>query len=84
MESIKLYLERFRGLQAPDTDLKKLIIQTVSDVVGVKLDKKSISFQGQTVFIKARSVIKAEIFIHRQEIIKQLEEKLDRSLGELV
>ena len=72
MEAIKLHLEKFRRLSPPDDELKTLLLTAIKEELGATLDKKAISFQGLTVFLRAPAALKAEIYLHQEAILERL------------
>ena len=72
MEAIKLHLEKFRRLRPPDDELKTFLLAAIKEELGATLNKKAISFQGRTVFLRAPSALKAEVYLHQEAILERL------------
>jgi hypothetical protein len=68
MKKIGDLLSRFQHLESPDQK-KEFLLKLIRDIIGVTLDKKHLELRGKTLFIKASSAIKNEIFLHRQELL---------------
>ncbi len=72
---INTFLEKFKLTLFKKEDLYKDIIDSVFDSIGVKLDVKDIKIIHNEIKIKTSPIIKNEILIHRDNILKILLEK---------
>ncbi len=72
MKSLTSLLARYTHIQAPDATLKRAFIKAVENILEVSLDEKDITISKNTVFIHAPSVIKHEIRVNQQEILKEV------------
>lgn len=76
MDGIKLFLERFKNLLPPDDQLKTLLVEIIKEECGVPLDKKSITVNRWSVFVKAPAAAKNEIYLHQEKILERLASSL--------
>ena len=77
MDSIKLFLARFKDYLPPEIAAKGIIREVIKEKTGIELksDEVEISKNG-TVYIKARPVAKSEIFLKNEAIMEELELRL--------
>ena len=79
MKTLSNLLARYAHIQAPNATLKKAFIKAVEDVIEVTLTSQDLDISKKTVRIKAPSVVKNEIRINQQEILKNVSEELKDS-----
>ncbi len=72
-------IERYkRILQPPQASIEKEFIQVVTETVGIQLLAHQVSYtvSNKTIYIKAPSILRSELLLHKVEILKVLKEKL--------
>jgi hypothetical protein len=69
-------LNKYRQLTPPDSHLKSVVIETIHQYVGVEVKPNQIKFKGKNVFIQASPIIKSEILLKQNLIIKKLNSEL--------
>ncbi|MDP6387900.1 MAG: hypothetical protein QGG63_01325 [Candidatus Pacebacteria bacterium] len=69
-------MEKFKKITPPDKLVKEVCIDTVKKIVGIDIEKDNIDVRNGIIFISADSIIKSEIFLKKNEIIKNLTQKL--------
>jgi len=74
MKNISDFLGKFQIIISSDDDLKESIILAIKNTIGIVLNKKDLKVLGDTVFIKTSPVIKNEIFLKKEKIIKKINE----------
>lgn len=72
MESLKLYLTKFRGILPVDGLVKQAVISAVAKHAGVKLKTTDIQVTNQVIYLKTRPAIKSEIFLRREAISEEI------------
>lgn len=75
MFNIGNYLQKFSSLIIDSKALKRSILSVIYDVIGVELKEKDIDLQKSILYIKTTPLIKNEIYLKKDLILKQLKEK---------
>lgn len=75
MEQIKFFLAKFKDYMPPELAAKKLVQEVIAHQTGVKLESRDIQLTNYTIYFKASSAAKSEIFIKHEAIMAELEEK---------
>lgn len=76
---IDSYLERLRNITPPDEAVRSSAQKIIAEVAGLKLSKESISLRRGVLYIQAGPVVKSEIFLKKQKIIRRFSESLGKS-----
>ena len=76
MEQIRLYLAKFKDWRPADTDLKEALREIIQRRWSVEVKNDDIHLSGFTVYLKVKPILRSELVIHREAIMKELEEKL--------
>ncbi len=76
MEQIRLYLAKFKDWRPADADLKETLRDIIKRRWGVAVNNNNIRLSGFTVYLKIKPILRSEIMIHQEAIVKELEEKL--------
>ncbi|HMO78755.1 MAG TPA: hypothetical protein PJ997_01460 [Candidatus Paceibacterota bacterium] len=77
MQQISFYLKKFFNLELKDSNLKKIIIESVKEVCNIELTTKDIDVQKKIVKINKVGVEKTEIFINKKKIQEKINLKLN-------
>ncbi|GEM_PF-289778 len=72
MKLAKDFLSKFRTLTPPDDALRRLVAEAASAVAGVPVTKKNITISRGIVFVKASSVAKNTLRVHRAEVLEYI------------
>lgn len=83
MFNIAQYLEKFKNLGGTERGLKEALVFAVKKVIGVEIEVKSIMLKNGEAIIKVSPLIKNAIFIKKSQILKVVEEKIGRGVGEI-
>ena len=79
MEQIALYLEKFTKLQSPESVVRREVIAVVKDIVGIEMDTSAVSVRnGNQITLSVHPVVKSELLIHKEELLKCLTQKLQK------
>jgi hypothetical protein len=74
---INHFLTRFRGLIKDKSEQKKVIAKVIADYSGVLIDEKSIILNSNNLItLSCHPVLKSEVFLRKESIIKALNQKL--------
>ena len=68
MQSVALFLEKFKTLQPSDQTLKRVIRDVVFDILNITFPEEAISVRGRVVYIAVSAGEKATLFMHKEAI----------------
>lgn len=72
---LSLYLEKFKKILNKDSVQKEEIINTIFNEVGYKVSVNNIKIKNAIVYFqKISPILKNEIFIHKEKILRKLKE----------
>ncbi|MCK5590776.1 MAG: hypothetical protein KAI72_02350 [Candidatus Pacebacteria bacterium] len=74
--SIDSFFSRFKKITPPDHVVRVTVLEVLKEIVGVNMDISCISVEGGNVRIKNNSFVKSEIFLHKEQVLQKLKEKL--------
>ena len=77
MRQLGEFLIKYRNLGLGEKLSKELFVETVNNLLGkgvLKLENVTIS--GSSVKVRAESALRSEIFLRKEEILKQIREKV--------
>jgi len=72
MFNISIYLDKFKNIESKSSVLKNIIIDSVKNVLKADIDKKNIEIKNGIIYLKVNPVLKNEIFINKNSIIREL------------
>ena len=75
-DSITSFLDRFKKITPPDEFVRKTAVEILREVIGVKLSISHISIEGGILHIRNNSFIKSEVFLHKEQILQLLKDRL--------
>lgn len=76
-EGIHRYFERFSKLKPPERFVRERVIEDVYAVCGITLRPFEVSVQGSVVYITTNPVVKSEIMLKKQVILKRIRDHLE-------
>lgn len=79
-------LNRFKNLGLGEKTTKEVLVAEINNLIGQNtISTKDIKIQNGTAFVRGGSALKSEIFIHKDQILKQAREKSGESfvVGEI-
>jgi hypothetical protein len=74
MFNISSFLEKFKKISEDNSFIKKTVIEAILFVTGFLVEEKDIEVSGSKVKIRQSSVLKNEIFLTKEKILKKLRE----------
>ncbi len=77
---IKIFLNKFFELKNKNTHFKKILIDIIYNKINIPIQEDQIEISGKNVFIKTTPVIKNELFIKKEEIIKEFNQKTNKNI----
>lgn len=76
--NITTYLTKFKNITPPNRFIKEKCIAAVKEELGVKLSSNEIDVRSGVVYIKANQIIKSEILLNKNEILRKLNLQLKK------
>ena len=73
-----MFLDRFRHLTPPDQFIKKECISVIKNRLNVEIKKEDISIKNNIIYINTSSTIKSELFIKKEDLLKELSECISK------
>ncbi len=67
-------LSRFKNLTNTEKVKKDLVGEIITEIIGVPINNKQISFSKKTIFLKTHPLIKTEILFKKKEILEKLKD----------
>ncbi len=84
MKTINLFLEKFKKLKVPDESVRKEFVKIVNNKYSLNIEFKDVKIQNNTIFFKAASVLKQEIYFDKREILDTLNKKFNKKLKNII
>ena len=81
-DPILSFFDKFKKITLPDETVRKKTSDILYKIINIKVDISCISVENKTVRIKKNSFIKSEIFLHKEQVLKQLKEELGEQAPE--
>jgi hypothetical protein len=78
MFKISSFFKKFENISPPQRFIKEILMKVVLDTAGVALKDNNISVNRNTVFVTADPIIKSEIFLKKEEILKKVRQELSQ------
>ncbi len=75
-DPISSFFNRVKKITLPDGSVRRTTSEILKEVIGVSVDISHISVERGSLRIKSNSLIKSEIFLHKEQILQILKEKL--------
>lgn len=76
--SIDSFFGRFKKITPPNESVRKAVAEVLLEVMGVKIDISQIKVEGENIRIKNNPFVKSNIFLHKEQILQNLEKKLGK------
>lgn len=77
-QKLSSLLEKFKSLAVSNETIKKEIIDTIFKKTGILVGVEHITIKNNTLIIEENPGSKSVIFIHKQSILTELKEKLNK------
>ena len=79
MEHISLFLDKFKNLGLKEFLVKEEISKIIKKICKVEVSSKNISYKDGILTIKGSRMLKSELFMKKQELIKEIENSLTKT-----
>lgn len=77
MKQISEFLSRFKNLGLGEQLSKEALVEEINAILGLNtISLENISIKNQNAFIKGGSVLKNEIFFHKEKILNQAKKRI--------
>ncbi len=83
MFNIASYLEKFKNFGQGEKLLKKVIIDSINEIVGVEIQPKDISLKNGEVIFKVSPAIKNAIYIKKDKVLAKIKENNSTIVNDL-
>ncbi len=65
-------LARFKSLSNTEKAKKEIVCEEITRIIGIQITHNQVSFSKNTIFIKTQPIIKSEISLKKEEILKEI------------
>ena len=79
MEQIALYLAKFTGIVPQERVLREATVEILSRHAGIPITLETVSVRGNTVFIHASPAVKNILFMYKEDVVRELQERVSRA-----
>lgn len=76
LDHLSDFFKRFKHLTPPDISIRKYVAELVNELTGVAISVEKITVSNGVVYINTSSIVKGEIYLHKETLLKRLKEKL--------
>lgn len=76
MFNIKDFLKRFQKFATDEIGTRTTISDALKEIVGVSIPIENISYKNETITLRVEGVVKNELYIKKQKILKVLQHTL--------
>lgn len=84
MKNLGDLLSKYKKLVSTDRKIGEAVAAAVAEVCGLEIDRKQLQIKDWTVFVKASSAVKAEIFLNRQKILDKVKDRLGSEAPKMI
>ena len=82
MLDLSKYLEKFNSFRDP-REKKQKIAALIYEISFIELKLEEIELRNRILYIKGSSVLKSEIFLRKDELLKVFKERLDDQIDDI-
>jgi hypothetical protein len=76
MKSLGDLLAKYQNIKPTDSIKKEAVIEVIRERFGIKLEKKDIALSSNTFYLRCSTKLKAEVFMLKKNILKDLKDIL--------
>ncbi len=76
MNPLQSFLERFQKVLTYPGQIKKDVLACFKKIAGISLEEKEIEIRSNVIYLKTGPAIKNAVFMHKQKLLKDLQECL--------
>lgn len=78
MQNIRDLLDRYFRLAAPDTAVRRALMESIKEIVNIDIPQRDIKIVGDVAYVEIDTTIKSALFMRQSAILKRVEERLGR------
>jgi hypothetical protein len=78
MQPLKAFLERFKHLTPPEALVKNAIVQALQELFQITVAKEQIRIGRDYIFLDSPPLLKGEIYLRKEELLRRVHEILGR------
>ena len=78
MQNIRDLLDRYFKLAAPDTAVRRALMESIKDVANMDIPQRDIKIVGDVAYVDIDATLKSALFMRQSAILKRVEERLGR------
>lgn len=75
MENLAAYLQKFKRLISSNEEKTKIISEEIFKITSIQIPTNDIVLREGTIIINTKPIIKSEVFIKKEKIIKAIKER---------
>ncbi len=79
MFNIEDFLIKFKNIKPPNDTTRGYVSDVIFDTLNIKIEKVNIKINNNSIYIKTSHIIKNEIFLNKQKILNELNNKLGKN-----
>ncbi len=80
MELIKEFLRRYANVVAPDSVVRKALLEALADTLNIHLPERAIKIVNTVAYLEIDSTTKSVLFMRQEDILSRVEEKIGKRL----
>ena len=84
MNPLQNFLSKYKNIKLPHKTIKKAVIQSVFYITHIHIQEKEIEIHKNIIKIKAPSVIKQEIQLHKKEILTEINKETTNTIVDII
>ena len=74
------FLSRFKNITLPNETVRKASIESIEKIIGAHVPLEATSFRNGVLYLDISGVLKSEVYLHKEEIQKEVENTLGRKI----
>lgn len=79
MEQIALYLKKFTNIIPRERLVREGVVDILKEYSETSIPLENIHMRGNTIFITASPILKNILFMHKKDVLKKLQNRLEKS-----
>lgn len=83
MKTLQNFLSRYKNIKAPERTKQKVFIDAVKKYIDTTLEPNDFVIHRDAISVRAPSIVRSEIQLHEQQILKYMEEHLGEKFSSI-
>lgn len=80
MNSITLYLEKFKGILSSGSALRRIVAESVKEVTGRSINEEDILVRDQTATLRVSPAFRSMLFLSREKITERVKREANKTI----